>query len=162
MDKPIEEVKIIALDRERHNQLFKEIREIGAQLHLLSDGDISAALWAARPEGEFDMLLGIGAAPEGVITATALRGIGGVFEGRLVFRSDEEEKRAEKMIDDDLTRLWQANDLCQSEDAIFAATEFVMDIFQVKLNNDGTINTFAELIDVSKGTIERRDRVHRM
>ena len=109
------------------------------------------------------MLLGIGAAPEGVITATALRGIGGVFEGRLVFRSDEEEQRAEKMIDDDLTRLWQANDLCQSEDAIFAATG-VCDGYLpgVKLNNDGTINTFAELIDVSKGTIERRDRVHRM
>ena len=163
LDKPTEEVKIIALDRERHNQLFKEIRELGAQLHLLSDGDISAALWAARPEGDFDMLLGIGAAPEGVITATALRGIGGVFEGRLVFRSDEEEKRAEKMIDDDLTRLWKANDLCQSEDAIFAATG-VCDGYLpgVKLNNDGTISTFAELIDVSKGTIERKDRVHRM
>ena len=82
LDKTVEEVRIISLNRERHNDLFKEVREIGAQLHLLEDGDISAALWAARPEGEHDMLLGIGAAPEGVITATAIRGIGGVFEGR--------------------------------------------------------------------------------
>ena len=77
--------RIIALDRPRHQSLFKEIKQIGSQLHLMSDGDIAAALWAARPEGEHDMLLGIGAAPEGVIAATAIRGIGGVFEGRLVF-----------------------------------------------------------------------------
>ena len=162
LDKPIEEVRIIALDRTRHTDLFKEIKQVGAQLHLLGDGDISAALWAARPDGEHDMLLGIGAAPEGVITATALRGIGGVFEGRLVFRSDEEEARAEQMIDDDLTRLWDAKDLCRSDDAIFVASG-VCDGYLpgVKIFENGDMHTYAELIDVQAGTLTRHDRIHK-
>jgi len=161
LDKSIEEVRIIALDRPRHHGLFKEIKQLGAQLHLLGDGDISAALWAARPEGEHDMLLGIGAAPEGVITATAIRGIGGVFEGRLVFRSDEEEARAQNMIDDDLTRLWDAKDLCRSEDSIFVASG-VCDGYLpgVKINDDGSIATFAEMIDVETNQLSRHDRIH--
>ena len=107
------------------------------------------------------MLLGIGAAPEGVITATAIRGIGGVFEGRLVFRSDEEEARAENMIDDDLTRLWDAKDLCRSEDAIFVASG-VCDGYLpgVKINNDGSIATFSEMIDVETNQLSRHDRIH--
>lgn len=162
LDKPVEEVRIIALDRKRHADLFKEIKQVGAQLHLLGDGDISAALWAARPEGEHDMLLGIGAAPEGVITATAIRGIGGVFEGRLVFRSDEEEARAEIMIDDDLTRLWDAKDLCRSDDAIFVASG-VCDGYLpgVKIYDNGNMHTYAELIDVQAGTLTRHDRIHK-
>jgi len=162
LDKPVEEVRIIALDRKRHADLFKEIKQVGAQLHLLGDGDISAALWAARPEGEHDMLLGIGAAPEGVITATAIRGIGGVFEGRLVFRSDEEAARAEQMIDDDLTRLWDAKDLCRSDDAIFVASG-VCDGYLpgVKIYDNGNMHTYAELIDVQAGTLTRHDRIHK-
>ena len=162
LDKPVEEVRIIALDRKRHADLFKEIKQVGAQLHLLGDGDISAALWAARPEGEHDMLLGIGAAPEGVITAAAIRGIGGVFEGRLVFRSDEEEARAEIMIDDDLTRLWDAKDLCRSDDAIFVASG-VCDGYLpgVKIYDNGNMHTYAELIDVQAGTLTRHDRIHK-
>ena len=161
LDKPIEEVRIIALDRPRHQDLFKEVKNLGAQLHLLGDGDISAALWAARPEGDHDMLLGIGAAPEGVITATAIRGIGGVFEGRLVFRSDEEKARAKNMVDDDLSRLWDAKDLCKSEDAIFVASG-VCDGYLpgVKMSDDGTISTFAEMIDVESKQLSRHDRKH--
>ena len=162
LDKPVEEVRIIALERKRHADLFKEIKQVGAQLHLLGDGDISAALWAARPDGEHDMLLGIGAAPEGVITATAIRGIGGVFEGRLVFRSDEEAARAEQMIDDDLTRLWDAKDLCRSDDAIFVASG-VCDGYLpgVKIYDNGNMHTYAELIDVQAGTLTRHDRIHK-
>ena len=162
LDKPVEEVRVIALDRTRHADLFKEIKQVGAQLHLLGDGDISAALWAARPDGEHDMLLGIGAAPEGVITATAIRGIGGVFEGRLVFRSDEEAARAEQMIDDDLTRLWDAKDLCRSDDAIFVASG-VCDGYLpgVKIYDNGNMHTYAELIDVQAGTLTRHNRIHK-
>ena len=161
LDKPVDEVRIIALDRPRHRDLFREINEIGAKLHLLSDGDIAAALWAARPEGDHDMLLGIGAAPEGVITATAIRGKGGVFEGRLVFRSDEERARAGGMVDDDLTRLWTAKDLCQSDDAIFVASG-VCDGYLpgVKIDEDGTTHTFAEMIDVESKQLSRHDRIH--
>jgi fructose-1,6-bisphosphatase II len=160
LDKPISEVKIVALDRERHKELFREIRETGANLHLMSDGDVSGAIWAARPDGPFDLLMGIGAAPEGVISATAIRGLGGVFEGKLIFRNPEEEQRAKHMVDDDLSRLWKAKDLCKSENAIFAASG-VCDGYLPGVIIDGpNIHTFAELIDVETGTVSRHDRIH--
>jgi fructose-1,6-bisphosphatase II len=162
LDKPVSEVRIVALDRERHADLFNEIRSVGADLHLMGDGDVSGAIWAARPDGPFDLLMGIGAAPEGVISATALRGLGGVFEGRLVFRSPEEEKRAEKMVDDDLTRLWTANDLCKSDDAIFAASGVCDGYLPGVIVEDSQIKTFAELIDVESGKVSRHDRIHQL
>ena len=160
LDCQAKDVRIVALDRERHASLFKEIRQTGAQLHLLGDGDVSGAIWAAKDDGPFDMLMGIGAAPEGVISATALRGLNGIFEGRLVFRSAEEEARAQRMVDDDLTRLWKASDLCQSEDAIFAASG-VCDGYLpgVKIEADHVM-TFNELIDVSAKTVQRNERRH--
>ena len=160
LDCQAKDVRIVALDRERHASLFKEIRQTGAQLHLLGDGDVSGAIWAAKDDGPFDMLMGIGAAPEGVISATALRGLNGIFEGRLVFRSAEEEARAQRMVDDDLTRLWKASDLCQSEDAIFAASG-VCDGYLpgVKIEVDHVM-TFNELIDVSAKTVQRNERRH--
>ena len=162
LDKLVSEVRIVALDRERHADLFREIRAVGADLHLMGDGDVSAAIWASRPDGPFDLLMGIGAAPEGVISATALRGLGGVFEGRLVFRSPEEEKRAEKMVDDDLTRLWTANDLCKSDDAIFAASGVCDGYLPGVVIGDSEIKTFAELIDVESGKVTRHDRIHHL
>ncbi len=151
------DVRIVALDRERHNDLFKEIKATGAQLDLLGDGDVSGAIWAAKEDGPYDMLMGIGAAPEGVISATAILGLGGLFEGRLVFRSDEEEARAETMVNDDLTRLWKASDLCKSEDAVFAAAG-VCDGYLPGVKIDAeTTTTFNELIDVSTKTVVRSD-----
>ena len=152
------DVRIVALDRERHAGLFKEIRDTGAQLHLLSDGDVSGAIWAAKDDGPYDMLMGIGAAPEGVISATAIRGVGGMFEGRLVFRSPGEEARAGAMVGDDLTRLWKAHDLCQSEDAIFAAAG-VCDGYLPGVKVDAThTTTYNELIDVAKNTVVRSEQ----
>ena len=77
---------------------------------------------SADPESPTDLLLGIGAAPEGVITATALLGVGGVFEGRLNLKDEEERRRAEAMVGDDIDGLWSASDLCASEDSVFVAT----------------------------------------
>ena len=152
------DVRIVALDRDRHADLFKEIRATGAQLHLLSDGDVSGALWAAKDDGPYDMLMGIGAAPEGVISATAIRGVGGIFEGRLVFRSPEEEARAGTMVGDDLTRLWKATDLCQSDDAVFAASG-VCDGYLPGVKVDATsTTTYSELIDVATRQVVRREQ----
>jgi fructose-1,6-bisphosphatase/sedoheptulose 1,7-bisphosphatase-like protein len=103
------------------------------------------------------MLMGIGAAPEGVISATAILGVGGVFEGRLVFRSDEEEARAETMVNDDLTRLWKAGDLCQSEDAVFAAAGVCDGYLPGVTIDNGYTTTFNELIDVSTKTVVRSE-----
>ena len=155
LDRPAEEVRIVALDRERHRDLFAEIKATGAQLDLLGDGDVSGAIWAAKDDGPYDMLMGIGAAPEGVISATAIRGLGGMFEGRLVFRSDEEEARAATMVNDDLTRLWRAHDLCKSKDAVFAAAGVCDGYLPGVVVNDTTTTTFNELIDVAAGTVVR-------
>ena len=116
----LSEVRVIVLERPRHDQLIAEIRAAGAQLQLIGDGDIVGALRAAT--GEADLLLGIGAAPEGVITATALRGLGGFFEGRLHFHKPEFRARAVEMLGDDVDRLWQRDELCTSDDAVFVAT----------------------------------------
>lgn len=158
LDCEASDVRIVALDRDRHQGLFSEIKSAGAQLHLLGDGDVSGAIWAAKPDGPFDMLMGIGAAPEGVISATAIRGLGGIFEGRLVFRSPEEEARAEVMVNDDLTRLWKAHDLCQSEDAIFAASGVCDGYLPGVVLGDSTTTTFNELIDVTKRTVVRNEQ----
>ena len=158
LDCEANDVRIVALDRERHADLFKDIRAAGAQLHLLGDGDVSGAIWAAKNDGPFDMLMGIGAAPEGVISATAIRGVGGIFEGRLVFRSPEEEARAQTMVNDDLERLWKAKDLCQSEDAVFAASGVCDGYLPGVVLEDSHATTFNELIDVSTKRVVRNEQ----
>jgi fructose-1,6-bisphosphatase/sedoheptulose 1,7-bisphosphatase-like protein len=162
LDKAVTDVRVVALDRDRHADLFKEIRATGAQLELMGDGDVSGAIWAARPDGPFDLLMGIGAAPEGVISAAAIRGLGGVFEGRLVFRSEEEEARAEHMVGDDLTRLWQAHDLCKSDDAIFAASGVCDGYLPGAILGDSTTTTFSEIIDVQSGTVRRIETTRKL
>jgi len=157
LDRPAEDIRIVALERDRHKNLYNEIKATGAQLHLMGDGDVSGALWAAKDDGPYDMLMGIGAAPEGVISATAIRGLGGVFEGRLVFRSDEEEARAATMVNDDLTRLWKAHDLCQSEDAIFAAAGVCDGYLPGVVVAGDSSTTYNELIDVTSRTVVRNE-----
>ena len=148
LDKQVSELNVVALDRERHFELFKEINNAGAKLHLMPDGDISAALWAADPSGPYDLLLGIGAAPEGVITATAIQGIGGVFEGRLQFKDSEEEARALKMIDGDLHKVWRSEELCSSQDSLFVATGVCTGYLPgVEKSLEG-IKTTSQIIDV--------------
>ena len=152
LDREVSDVRVVALDRDRHADLIREVRDAGAQLELMSDGDVSAAIWAARDDGPFDLLLGIGAAPEGVITATAIRGLGGVFQGRLVLRNDEEAARAATMVGDDLDRRWEAEDLCSSKDAVFIAAG-VCDGYLpgVVMDKHRTV-TSSEVIDVASGT----------
>ena len=108
------------MDRPRHIELISEIEGAGSKVSLIGDGDIAGALRAV--EGEVDLLMGIGAAPEGVIAATAIKALGGVFEGRLHFHKPEFRERAEEMLDDDVDRLWTQDDLCQSDDTMFVAT----------------------------------------
>ena len=119
----------------------------------MPDGDISAALWAAEPSGPYDMLLGIGAAPEGVITATAIQGIGGVFEGRLQFKDSEEEARALKMIDGDLHKIWRSDELCRSQDSLFVATGVCTGYLPGVEKTVEGIKTTSQIIDVhNKGS----------
>ncbi|MBS3069948.1 class II fructose-bisphosphatase [Candidatus Micrarchaeota archaeon] len=91
------EITVAMMDRDRHLELMKKVRAVGAKIRLITDGDVSAALATAMPQHGIDLLLGVGGAPEGVISAAGMKCLGGDFQGRLKYRNGEERKRGEKM-----------------------------------------------------------------
>ena len=122
LDKPIEEVTAVILDRDRHKELIEKIRKCGCRIRLIRDGDIAGALAPALRESGIDILFGTGGAPEGVIAAVALKCLGGEIQGRLKFRNEEEKARAKKMGISDLNKKFMIDDLVKSNEAMFAAT----------------------------------------
>lgn len=118
----IEDLTVVILDRERHEDLIKRVRKAGARIQLISDGDVSAAIAAALPNTGVDMLVGIGGAPEGVLAAAALRCIGGEIQARLVPRNQEEIDRSKKMGITDINRIYKCSDLASGDRVMFAAT----------------------------------------
>lgn len=122
LGKPVGEVTVVVLDRERHEQLIKDIRAAGARILLISDGDIAGAVAPSLQQSGIDMLLGTGAAPEGVIAASAIKCLGGDFQGRLSFRNEAEEKRAKEMGIERLDAKLHIEDLARGEHCLFAAT----------------------------------------
>ena len=150
----------VVMDRPRHEKLISELNQYNVNVVLIGDGDVSAALNAADPQSEIDMLMGIGAAPEGVITATALRGLDAPFEGRLVFKNEGHRERAEAMIDGDIERLWRRNELCASEDAVFIGTGVCPGrTFGVEELSDGRFSVQSEVIDVASGVHKFVDNI---
>jgi|TARA_B100001079_G_scaffold265497_1_gene271351 fructose-1,6-bisphosphatase class II len=151
LDKPINSLNVVVMDRPRHKKLIKELNDLSVNVVLIGDGDIAAALNAADPESEIDLLMGIGAAPEGVITATALRGMNAPFQGRLVFKNEGHRSRAEEMIDGDIERLWERDDLCASDDALFIGTGVCSGRTKGVSLENGKYYVESEVIDVSNG-----------
>ena len=119
--KSINDIVACILDRPRHAELIKAVRDAGARIQLISDGDVSGVIATAQPDSGIDIYLGSGGAPEGVLAAAALRCIGGQFQGRLLFRNDDEKQRAYKYGIEDLERKYDLLDLA-SGDVMFAAT----------------------------------------
>jgi fructose-1,6-bisphosphatase II len=117
----LEDLTVIILDRPRHENLIREVRETGARIKLIPDGDVSAAIATCKDETGVDLLIGIGGAPEGVLAAAALRCVGGDMQGRLKFRNEEEKERAKKMGIKDLDHVFQIEELAAGE-VMFAAT----------------------------------------
>jgi fructose-1,6-bisphosphatase II len=117
----VEDVTVVMLDRPRHQKLAAEVRDAGARLRFISDGDVAGAIMAARDDTGIDLLLGIGGTPEGIITACAIKCLGGVIQGRLWPQDDDERQRA---IDagHDLDRVLSTNDLVTGENCFFVAT----------------------------------------
>lgn len=109
------------LDRPRHEQLIAEVREAGARIMLISDGDVSGVIATAEQESGVDVYMGSGGAPEGVLAAAALRCIGGQMQGRLLFRNDDEKARAHKWGIEDLDRKYSMMDMAKGN-VMFAAT----------------------------------------
>ncbi len=149
LEKRPEDMHVVVMDRPRHEDLIRELKGLGIEPVLIGDGDIAAALNAADSDSEIDMLMGIGAAPEGVITATALRGLGAPFEGRLVFKNEGHRERAEQMIEGDIERIWDRDDLCTSDDSVFIGTGVCEGRTQgVEELGDGKFRVHSEIIDV--------------
>ena len=109
------------LNRPRHEELISVTREAGARIQLIQDGDVAGVIATAREDTGIDIYLGVGGAPEGVLAAAALRCTGGQMQGRLVFRNDEERKRAVKLGVDDLSRKYDLGEMAKGE-VMFAAT----------------------------------------
>ncbi|MDA0998315.1 MAG: class II fructose-bisphosphatase [Proteobacteria bacterium] len=118
---PISDMVICVLDRPRHNALLDQIRAAGARVRLILGGDVSAVVATALPEAGVDMYLGIGGAPEGVIAAAALRGVGGQMQGRLVYRRDEDRTAAAAAGIKDFERVYGTEDMAGGN-VTFAAT----------------------------------------
>ena len=118
---PVSSLTVVTLDRPRHDQLVAEIREAGARIKFITDGDVAGAVMAARPDTGIDVLMGIGGTPEGIIAACAMKCMGGEIQGRLHPRSVEERESAAKA-GLDLTKIFTTNDLVSGDDHFFAAT----------------------------------------
>ncbi|MGZ3688207.1 MAG: class II fructose-bisphosphatase [Bdellovibrionota bacterium] len=115
------DLTVVILDRPRHADLITEVRQAGARIWLIGDGDVSAAIATCKRDSGVDVLMGSGGAPEGVIAAAALRCIGGDFQGQLIFRRDDEKERAKKMGVSDFDRVYKISDLAQGK-VMFCAT----------------------------------------
>ncbi len=117
----INDLTVIILDRPRHEALIREVREVGARIKLIPDGDVSAAIATCKAETGVDVLMGTGGAPEGVLAAAALRCVDGDMQARLKFRNEEEKVRAKKMGITDLEKVFQIEELAAGE-VMFSAT----------------------------------------
>jgi len=121
-DTKIEDLTVCVLDRERHNDVMRDIRAAGAKIYLIPDGDVAGVIACTEGESGIDAYIGVGGAPEGVLAAAALQCVGGQMLGRLVFRNDDERARAEGHGITDFDRIYSHHDMAHGSDVMFAAT----------------------------------------
>ena len=156
------DIIVCVLDRPRHEKIIAELRTIGCGIQLIPDGDVAGVIAVTDPDTTIDLYMGSGGAPEGVLAAAALRCVGGQFQGRLLFRNDDERSRARKWGIEDLDRVYHLTDLAKG-DVIFAATG-VTDgslLEGVKRRRDGTMTTESIVMRASSGTVRWVKSEHR-
>ena len=166
LGKPVEDVNVCILDRGRHQDLIAAVREAGARIRLIDDGDVFGAIATAVPGTGIDLYMGSGGAPEGVLACTGLKAIGGVFEGRLRFDLDkdgaEKRARAEKTAELDLDAVLTMDMLVRSDDAAFIACgvtdgEMVSGVS----NADGSVTTECVVMNAADKTVRFVKTCHR-
>jgi fructose-1,6-bisphosphatase II len=157
----IRDVMVVMLDRERHHDAMREIRDAGARVRLILDGDVSAALLAVSDNSPVDLLWGIGGTPEGVISAAAIKCLGGQLLGRLWPRNDDERKAAVEG-GYDLHRVLDVDDLVKGEDVFFSATGVTDgDVLQgVRYQGDRSATTESLVMRSRSGTVRRISARH--
>ncbi len=117
----VDDLTVVILERPRHEELIQRVRETGARIRLITDGDVAGAMLAAQPNSGIDLLIGIGGTPEGVLAACALKCMGGEIQGRLYPRNEDEAKEA-KNLGYDLDKVLRIDDLVATDDIFFAVT----------------------------------------
>jgi fructose-1,6-bisphosphatase II len=157
-----EDVTVVILDRPRHEGIIKEIREAGARIKLISDGDVAGSIYALREGTGVDMLLGIGGTPEGIISACAVKCLGGTIQGKLWPKDDEERARA---IDagHDLDRVLTTADLVSGENVFFVATGITDgELLRGVRYRSETATTDSIVMRSKSGTVRRIESEHRL
>ena len=156
------DIRVVVLERDRHAELIGELRQAGARVNLIRDGDVAPAIAAARPETGIDLLYGIGGTPEGVISAAALKSVGGGIQGKLWPRNDEERQA---LVDAgyDIDRVLLTDDLVASDDVFVAATGVTTGALLrgVRYVNDGAI-TDSIVMRSRSGTVRRIEARHQL
>ncbi|MBU0555715.1 MAG: class II fructose-bisphosphatase [Alphaproteobacteria bacterium] len=156
------DIIVCVLDRPRHEKLIAELRSIGCGVVLIGDGDVAGVIATTDPDTTIDMYMGSGGAPEGVLACAALRCVGGQFNGKLLFRNEDEKARARKWGITDLDRIYKLEDLAKG-DCIFAATG-VTDgslLEGVKILRGGKMTTNSVVMRASSGTVRWVKGEHR-
>ncbi|SBS70175.1 class II fructose-bisphosphatase [uncultured Microbacterium sp.] len=162
LDKPVDELVVSVLNRPRHATLIDEIREAGAGTRLMSDGDVAGGINAARFNARTDMCVGIGGSPEGIVTACAIKALGGHIQGRLWARDDEEKQRgidAGLKLDD---HVYEADDLVKGSNTIFVATGVTNGELVAGVRRAGADYLFTESVVLrgASGTMRRITSEH--
>jgi fructose-1,6-bisphosphatase II len=158
----VTDIRVTVLERDRHDELIGELRQAGARVNLIRDGDVAPAIAAARPGTGVDLLYGIGGTPEGVISAAALKCVGGGMQGKLWPRSDE-ERRALVEAGYDLDRVLTTDDLVAGDDVFVAATGVTTGALLrgVRYVTDGAI-TDSIVMRSRSGTVRRIEARHNL
>ena len=161
MERNVDEITLVMLDRERHQGLMKEAREVGARIMLISDGDVNPAMECCIEGSGVHMVVGTGGAPEGVLAAAALKCVGGEMQARLKPETEEEIRRCHEMGIADVNQVLTLNDLVRTDDVIFAATAITRgNLLNPIQYFPGGARTHTIVMRSKTGTVRFLDTVH--
>ena len=161
MERSVDEITLVMLDRERHQGLMKEAREVGARIMLISDGDVNPAMECCIEGSGVHMVVGTGGAPEGVLAAAALKCVGGDMQARLKPETDEEIRRCHEMGITDVNQVLTLDDLVRTDDVIFAATAITRgNLLNPIQYFPGGARTHTIVMRSKTGTVRFLDTVH--
>lgn len=162
-NKDVEDLVVVTLNRKRHDKLIDEIRQAGARIKLIPDGDVAAAINTAFDDTGVDLLLGSGGAPEGVLAAVGLKCLGGELQGKLLPQTDEELARCKAMGIEDVNKVFSLDELVKGDDCIFAATGVTDGELLKGVHYKGSTATTQSLVMRAKsGTVRFVDGKHSM
>lgn len=161
MNRNVDEITLVMLDRERHHGLMKEARDLGARIMLISDGDVNPAMECCIEGSGVHMVVGTGGAPEGVLAAAALKCVGGDMQARLKPETEEEIRRCHEMGINDVNQVLTLDDLVRTDDVIFAATAITRgNLLNAIQYFPGGARTHTIVMRSKTGTVRFLDTVH--